>query len=167
MERSMPTLAKPLLIEPESPWGVDFYKELCRNRVAILSAVGFYAEHGLSAADVDPEADPTELEAEELREIAGALSVAAAASAVMPDRVLIASLHRVAKNPGLLLTRELPAPVEWAIASVYQRADEPPGTHWRDVAGDQLARSPGEVEQPTELNIANAACVVMEAIQQG
>src|SRR5436190_12574915 len=163
MERLMPTLAKPQLTEPESPWGVDFYKEICRNRVAILSAVAFDAEHGLSAADVDPEADPTELEAEELREIAGALSVAAAASAVMPDRVLVASLHRVVKNPELLLRRELPATVEWAIASVYQRGDETPGTHWRDIWGDQIARFPGEVEQPTEPNIANGARAAMEA----
>src|SRR4051794_1458734 len=164
MERSMPTLAKPQLIAPESPWALDFYKELCANRVAILSAVRFYAEHGLSA---DPATDPTEWEAEQLREIAGALSVAAAASAVMPDRVLVASLQRVANNPELLLTRELPATVEWAIASVYQRAQEAPGTHWRDVAGDQLARFPGEVEQPTTVNIAKAARVAMETLRQG
>jgi hypothetical protein len=36
-------------------------------------------------------------------------------------------------------------PVEWALAGDYQRGEEPPGTHWRDVWGDQVARFPGEV----------------------
>src|SRR6478672_10259975 len=75
----------------------------------------------------------------------------------MPTAVLVASLERVSKKPSLFLARELPQPVEWAIADDYQRGDEPLGTHWRDVWGDQVSTFPGEVEQPTELNIAKAA----------
>jgi hypothetical protein len=47
----MPTLARAQLTEPESPWGEPFdqmYKVLCRDRVPILTALGFYAEHDLS-----------------------------------------------------------------------------------------------------------------------
>jgi hypothetical protein len=83
----------------------------------------------------------------------------------MPAGVLVATLEKVSKHPGLFFGRELPASVEWAIACDYQRADEPPGTHWRDVWGDQLAGFPGEVEQPTELNIAKAAEAAIATIQ--
>src|SRR5579863_7586543 len=122
----MPTLSKAQLIETESPWGAAFdrmYLELCRDRVRILTALGFYAEHDL----LPPEehANPTQDEEEELRQIASALTVAAAASEAMPTGVLVATLLRVSKDPNLFFARELPQPVEWAIADDYQRGDEP------------------------------------------
>jgi len=165
----MPTLSKEQLTGPDSPWGAAFdqmYLGLCRDRVSILTALGFYAEHDLPPPEENPDANPTTNEEEELRQIASALTVAAAASAAMPAGVLAATLLKVSKNPGLFFTRDLPAPVEWAIACDYQRADEPPGTHWRDVWGDQVAAFPGEIEQPTELNIAKAAGATSERIQK-
>jgi hypothetical protein len=140
------------------------YLELCRDRVPILTALGFYAEHDLSPPEENSDAVPTKDEEEGLRQIASALTVAAAASAEMPIGVLVETLKKVSKNPGLFLPRELPQPVEWAIANDYQRGEEPPGTHWRDVWGDQT--SPGEVEEPTELNIAKAAHAAIERIQE-
>ena len=154
----MPTLPKPQLTERESPWEAPYdqmYAELCRDRAPILMALGFYAEHDLPPPDKNSTAPPTKDEGEELRQIGSALTVAAAASAEMSIGVLIETLKRVSKNPGLFLPRELPQPVEWAIAADYRRGEESPGTHWRDVWGDQT--SPREVEQPTELNIAKAA----------
>src|SRR5260221_9174712 len=142
----MPTIAKPQLIEAESPLQAPFdqmYLSLCRERVPILTALGFYTEHNLPPPDAN--AVPTKDEEEELRQIASALTVAAAASAVMPTRVLVATLKKVSKNPNLFFARELPQPVEWALADDYQRGDEPPGTHWRDVWGDQVAVFPGQV----------------------
>jgi hypothetical protein len=165
----MPTLSKAQLIEPESPWGAAFdrmYPELCRDRVSVLTAVGFYAEHDLAPPEENPGAIPTQDEEAELRQIAGALAVAAAASTVMPASVLVATLLAVSKKPGLFFTRELPAAVEWAIACDYQRGAEPPGTHWRDIRGDQVAAFPGEVEQPTEANIAKAALAATVTVQQ-
>ncbi|MEH2568847.1 hypothetical protein [Bradyrhizobium sp. AZCC 2289] len=156
----MPTLAKAQSIESDSPWGAAFdqmYLGLCRDRVSILIALGFYAEHDLPPPEENSDAIPTTNEEEELRQIASALTVAAAASAAMPAGVLAATRLTVSKNPGLFFTRELPAPVEWAIACDYQRGGEPPGTHWRDVWGDQVAAFPGEVEQLTDVNIAKAA----------
>jgi hypothetical protein len=164
----MPTLFKAQLTESESPWGAAFdqmYLELCRDRVPILTALGFYAEHDLSAPE-NSDAIPTKDEERELRQIASALTVAAAASEQMPPGVLVASLRKVSKEPSLFFTRELPQPVEWAIADDYQRGDEPPGTHWRDVWGDQVAAFPGEVEQPTELNVAKAARAAIATIQE-
>jgi hypothetical protein len=149
----MPTLSKAQLIEPESPWGAAFdrmYLELCRDRVSVLTAVGFYVEHDLAPPEENSGATPTQDEQTELRQIASALTVAAAASTVMPAGMLVATLLEVSKKPSLFFTRELPAPVEWAIACDYQRADEPAGTHWRDIWADQLAAFPGEIEQPTE-----------------
>ena len=84
----------------------------------------------------------------------------------MPTAVLVATLEKVSKKPSLFFARELPQPVEWAIADDYQRGDEPPGTHWRDVWGDQVATFPGEVEQPTDLNIAKAADAAIATIQK-
>src|SRR5258706_8523264 len=165
----MPTLARAQLTEPECPWGKPFdqiYQVLCRNRGPILTALGFYAEHDLSAPPVNSDVIPTKDEETELRQIASPLTIAAAASVAMPDAQLVATLKKVSNNPSLFLARELPAPVEWAIACDYQRSDEPPGTHWRDVWGDQLATFPGEVEEPTEANIAKAARAANARIQK-
>ena len=165
----MPTLSKPQLIEPKSPWGAAFdqiYLGLCLDRVSILTALGFYAEHDLPPPEENSDTIPTTDEAEELRQIASALTVAAAASATMPAGVLAATLLKVSKNPDLFFPRELPAPVEWAMACDYQRGDEPPGTHWRDVWGDQVAAFPGQIEQPTGLNIAKAARAALVSLQK-
>ena len=82
----------------------------------------------------------------------------------MSTAVLVATLLKVSKNANLFFRRELPAAVEWALACDYQRADEPPGTHWRDVWGDQVSSVPGEVEQPTQANIAKAARAALATI---
>jgi hypothetical protein len=44
--------------------------------------------------------------------------------------------------------------------------NEPQGTHWRDVWGDQVAAFPGEVEQPTDANISKAARAAIATIQE-
>src|SRR4051794_10161745 len=122
----MPTLSKAQLVESESPWGAGFdrmYLELCRDRIPILTTLTFYAKHDLPPPQENSKAVLTKDEEEELRQIASALTVAAAASATMPTGVLAATLLKVSKKPSLLLTRELPAPVEWAIACDYQRGD--------------------------------------------
>ena len=166
----MPTVSKAQLIEAESPWGAasdQMYLELCRDRIPILTALGFYAEHDLPPPQENSDAIPTKDEETELRQIAGALTVAAAASGIMSTAVLVATLLKVSKKPSLFFTRELPAPVEWAIACDYQRGNEPPGTHWRDIWGDQVALLPAQVEQPTEASITKAAACALEQMQNG
>jgi hypothetical protein len=142
------------------------YQELCRDRRPILTALGFYAKRDLPSPEEHSEGVPTTDEETELLPIAGALAAAAAASAVTPTAVLVATLQKVSKHPGLFLGRELPAAVEWTMACDYQRGDEQPGIHWRDVWGDQVAAFPGEVEQPTEANIAKAARAAIATIQE-
>jgi hypothetical protein len=165
----MPTIAKPQLSESESPWQAPFdqmYLELCRDRAPILTALGFYAEHNLPSPEENSDVLPTKGEEEEVRQIASALTVAAAAADAMPTGVLVATLEKVSKNPDLFFARDLPQPIEWAIADDYQRGDEPSGTHWRDVWGDQVSAFPGQVEQPTGLNIAKAANAALARIRR-
>ena len=102
----MPTLPKPELTEPESPWGAAYgqmYLELCRHRAPILTALGFYAEHDLPVPEENSSTIPTKDEEEELRQIASALTVAAAASATTPTGVLVATLQNISKQPSLFL----------------------------------------------------------------
>src|SRR5205823_14317569 len=143
------------------------YLVLCQDRASILTALGFYAEHDLVPPEENSDSVATKHEEEELRQIASALTLAAAASEMMPAGVMVATLEKVQSNPSLLLTGELPQPVEWEIAGHYQRGDESPGTHWRDVWGDQVAAFPGEVEQPTDANIKKAAASALEQMQNG
>src|SRR5260370_28736837 len=123
------------------------YLELCQNRVSILTDLGFYAERDLTPT-ASSDAVPTKDEEEELRQIASALTVAAAASEVIPARVLVATLKKVSRNPNLFFARELPQPVEWALAEDYQRGDALPGMHWRDVSGEHVPDFPGRCERP-------------------
>ena len=158
----MPTLGKPQLVETESAWGAPskrIFDELCQERIAILSALGFYEERGLPIPDAD--SDVTREEHEELNPIAGALICAAEAARTMPDAVLIASLDKVQAEPTSFSARKLPAEIEWAMACHYRRADENLATHWRDLWGDQL----GDVEKPAESNIQKAALAAIESIQ--
>jgi hypothetical protein len=156
----MPTLLKAQLTESESPWLETWdrmYRGLCLNRGPILTALGFYAEHDLLVPGIDLVGNPTQAEEAELRPIATALTIAAAASELMSSGTLIATLKKVSKSPSLFFSGQLPAAVEWEIACNYQRSDEKPATNWRDVWGDQPALFEGQVEVPTELNIARAA----------
>ena len=128
----MPTLYKPQLTERESPWGATYdqmHSELCRDRAPILTALGFYAEHDLVPPEENSASVATKDEEDELRQIASALTLAAVVSEMMPAGVMVATLEKVQSNPSLLLTGELPQPVEWKIAHHYQRGDEPAGTH--------------------------------------
>ena len=165
----MPTLAKPQLTESPSAWGAasdEMYFELCNTRIPILTALQFYKRRDLLPPDINSYAVLTKNEAEELWQIAGALAEAAESFGCMTTAVLVATLQTVIKNPNLFYKRELPAAVERVIARHYQRSDEAPGTHWRDVWGDQVSSFPGEVERPTEVNISKAARAALDTIQE-
>jgi hypothetical protein len=162
----MPTLAKAQLTEAESPWleiWDEMYRYLCRNRGPILTILGFYAEHDFPAPEVGSVDSPTQEEEAELQRIATALTNAAVASEAMTSRVLVATLKKVSKNPALFFSGQLPGAVDWIIARNYQRSEEKPATHWRDVWGDQPAHFEGQVEAPTKANISRAA---ISAIRQ-
>jgi hypothetical protein len=159
----MPTLAKPELAERESPWVIEsdrFFQELWLNRVPILKALGFYDERNLQPGEDESKALVQDEETE-IKSIAGALTVAAGASEVLPPAKLIATLKQVAKEPNLLKSGLLPEDVEWAIARVYQRSDEKPGTHWQDIWIRKLAFPKGQAQKPEDSNIARAALAAL------
>jgi hypothetical protein len=157
----MPTLAKPELIERESPWLEEFdrfYQELCLNKVRILESLGYYEENDLPVPKLDQAGELSEEEEEEeIKPIARALTVAAGASQVLPGAKLLATLKRVSKDPACWQQGRFPEEVELAIARTYQRGDENPGTHWYDVWRGKLAFPEEQIEVPTDLNIAKAA----------
>jgi hypothetical protein len=164
----MPTLSKAQLIQRESPWqnaSDRIYQELCRNRVPILVSLGYYKEHNLPVPEADPPEALSQDEETEIKPIAGALSVAAGASQVLPRGELIATLKRVSKEPCLLRQGQLPEEVEWAIARSYQRLDELPGTHWYDVWHGKVAFPKGKVEVPTDHNITKGALAALGLAQ--
>jgi hypothetical protein len=166
--RAMPTLAKPELIERESPWLEQsewFYRKLCRKKVPILTSLGYYDERNLSVPEAGQEEALCQDEEAEIKPLATALTLAAAASEVLPRAVLIASLRRVSKEPSSWRRCRLPEEVELAIARTYQRCDEEPGTHWYDVWRGKLAFPEGKVEVPTDVNIAAAALAATGRIQ--
>ena len=68
----------------------------------------------------------------------------------MPTAVLVATLLKVSKNPSPFFKRELPAACRMGDRVRLSARRRAPGTHWRDVWGDQVSSVPGEVEQPTE-----------------
>lgn len=161
----MPTLSKARLTECESPWLETWdrmHQYLSPNKVPILTALGFYAEHDLPNPEADSAGSLTVDEKAELGAIATALTIAAVASDAMPTAVLIATLHKVSSCPLLFFSGQLPAAVEWEIAGNYQRGCEKPATHWRDVWGNQLE---GDVEVPTQPNITRAALSAIDSIQ--
>jgi hypothetical protein len=165
----MPTLAKPELIERESPWLEEFdrfYQELCLNKVRILESLGYYEENDLPVPKLDQAGELSEEEEEEeIKPIARALTVAAGASQVLPGAKLLATLKRVSKDPACWQQGRFPEEVELAIARTYQRGDENPGTHWYDVWRGKLAFPEEQIEVPTDLNIAKAALAAVGPIR--
>jgi hypothetical protein len=164
----MPTLYKAKLTESETPWLESWdriYWELLPKSVPILTLLGFYAERDLPIPDADPARDLTNDEKTELGRIATSLTIAAAASEAMPIGVLIATLKKVSDNPSLFFSGQLSGEVEWVIARNYRRSDEKAAANWRDVWGNQPPQFEGQIEVPTEDNIARAALSAVSRIQ--
>lgn len=164
----MPTLSKPELIQRESPWLNEsdrFYEELCSNKVPILVSLGYYEERNLPVPEENQPGALAPDEETELKAIAGVLTVAAAESEVLPRAAWLATLKRVSKEPCLWRSGRLPEEVERVIARNYQRRDETPGTHWQDISGGGLAFPKGQVEVPSDLNIARAAVAAIGRAQ--
>jgi hypothetical protein len=163
----MPTLYKAELTEPEPPMKemVDrMSKETEANARAILDALGYYAERDLK---IPPkERKLTEEEKIELDPIVNALIDAAVASVLMKDGVLISTLKKVAKNPSLFFTGELPAAVQWQMAISYQRDDEKLGTFAMDIWGSEQTICAYPLERPTEANIKKSAEAAIDRVEK-
>jgi hypothetical protein len=163
----MPTIHKAQLTEPETPmldiWDRVF-KGLKPNARAILNSLGYYAERDLQIPS--QQSALTKEEEEELKPIARALMEAAIKSVQMKDGVLVTTLDKVAKNPLLFFGSQLPAAVQWQMATDYQRADEQPGTFGMDIWGDEQTGCTHPLETPTEANITKAAEAARRRVEE-
>jgi hypothetical protein len=167
-EPEMSTLYKPEMTETAKPW-LDIWNcvhtALLPKARLILSHLGYYSKR-----DEPKPNDDVELaveENEELVRIISALTVAAVLSDVMTEGKLVATLQRVAKDPDLFFSNELPAVVQWEIASDYQRDQEKPGRFSLDIWGStETTFTAYSLEKPTPANIARAADAAANRIQE-
>ncbi len=133
----------------------DIASGLAPHRDEILELVGF-AEEYRGFDDIAGE-DPDSL----LDEIVGALAKAAAVAVdetPTPTNQLVANIKAIISNPAHVHEKrgQLDPTTVSAIARLYQRSDERPGTHWGDISGDSGV-------SPSAANVRAAAARALEA----
>jgi hypothetical protein len=165
----MPTLYKPQLTEAATPmlevWA-RMLEGLYPRARAILAELGYYTEHDLKIPGLERDGELTKDEQDELSPIVRALMDAAIISEAMPERILLATLEKVAKDPSRYFSGELPAAVQWEIAADYQRGDETPGTFGMDVWGDEQTRCTYALETPSKSSIKKATEAAIRRIEE-
>jgi hypothetical protein len=168
-DQCMPTLYKPQLTEAATPmlevWA-RMSKGLYPQGRAILAKLDYYAARDLEVPGPERDGKLTKDEEDELSPIVRALMEAAIISEAMPERILLATLKRVAKKPSCFFSGELPAAVQWEIAADYRRGDEKPGTFGMDVWGDEQTRCSYPLETPRESAIKKAAEAAIRRIEE-
>jgi hypothetical protein len=136
----------------------DFmYQGLEPHAAEILHPTGFYERHDL---ELPPGSGKRQLERQEkaaIESIASKLTIAAHSSHDASAGIVRAWLRKIARNPALFRSRDLPPAVHRLITSNYRRGDEAPGTHLVDVFGRGRVRFNAKPRQPTGANIARAA----------
>lgn len=157
----MPTHHKAQLEESATPMlGIWEYIaiELYSRARTILAELNYYAQRDLADPSSEESGELTEDEKEELGRLVRVLMDAAIASEAMPDRVLIATLRKIARDPSCFCLVETPAAVQWEMAADYKRGDEKPGTFALDIWGSEQTRCDAyRIETPAEPNIRRAA----------
>ena len=121
----------------------------------ILDALRYYSRRDLQIPTM--ESPLTNDEKLELDPIIGALVEAAVTNLRMKDRIVVATLGKVAKNPSLFFDEDLPGVVEAELAVDYQRDSEKRGTFSPDICGNERTISGYPFQKPTEANIKKAA----------
>jgi hypothetical protein len=129
----------------------------------ILAMLDFYArkDHELPSADMPL----TPEEEEELTPIISALTIAADRIEQMRNNVLAATLAHVATEPSHSHLSELPAAVQWELASHIRRKDEAPGTYAMDIWGTDQTGVPYVFGPPTAKNLGRAAELALHQVQ--
>ena len=156
----MPTSYSMHAYRPAPSWRSTWdsmYSKLEPLAVEILEPTGFYERYDL---DVPEMIEGRQLGAEEkdaIRSVATALTIAADAAHRTPPGIVRVWLDRIAKNPALFRSEQLPPEVHWQIASCYRRASEPPGTHLQDVWGRRRVRFESRARRASLPRIARAA----------
>jgi len=165
----MPTRYKAEAYQPAPAWLFiwnDMYSELEGDAVAILQPTGFYAAHDIVVPAIVEGRKIGSEESAAIGRIATALTIAADGAHRTAPGVVAVWLERVARNPTLFRSRQLPPEVHWVIASNYRRHLEAPGTHLQDVHSPRRVRFEAKPRRPTSLNIARAARMARNSLRR-
>jgi len=133
------------------------YSKLEPLAVEILEPTGFYERYDLDIPEVIEGRRLGIEEKDAIERIATALTIAADAAHRTPPGIVRAWLDRIAQNPALFRSEQLPPEVHWQIASCYRRGSERPGTHLQDVWGRRRVRFETRARRATLPRIAQAA----------
>jgi hypothetical protein len=165
----MPTRYKAEAYQPAPAWLSiwDYmYAELERDAVSILQPTGFYDAHDI---DVLSRVEAGKISSEESAAIgciATALTIAADGAHRTAPGIVVAWLKRVASDPALLRSRQIPPEVHWLIAANYRRHLEAPGTHLQDLYSRRRVRFEAKARRPTSHNIARAARIAADTFRR-
>ncbi len=144
----MPTRRKPQLTHQSAEYArisQRFHDELLARERVILERAGFYKEFGdPDDASYTGRNAASELICELAGLLATALTIRLDAGYKAPSRV-IATLKAIIKNPKLALSDATEPEARGALAAVYQRENEPPGTFWFDIFEPEFGRDPEEL----------------------
>jgi len=151
-ETSVPTRYRMHAYRPAPGWlstWDSMYSKLEPLAVEILEPTGFYERYDIEIPEIIEGRALCVEEKDAIGRIATALTIAADAAHRTPPGIVAAWLDRIAENPALFRSEQLPPEVDWQIASCYRRGSERPGTHVQDVWGRRRADSkPGPDEPP-------------------
>jgi hypothetical protein len=141
----------------------DIYSALLPHVVSILQPTGFYGKHDIELRPASPNRLLESEERATIGAIATALTVAVNISHCTPPGVARAWLARIADQPALSGSGELPPEVHWAVVANYCRGSEPRGPHLQDVFGRRRVRFEAAARRPSARDLAKAARRALEA----
>lgn len=133
------------------------YSKLEPDAVQLLKPTGFYERYDIELPDMVERRKLRIEEKDAIGRIATALTIAADAAHRTPPGIVAAWLNRIAKNPLLFRSEQLPPEVRWQIASCYKRGSERPGTHVQDVWDRRRVQFEAKAQRATKPRIARAA----------
>ena len=116
----MPTRYSMHAYRPAPSWGStwDFmYSKLEPLAVEILAPTGFYERYDIEVPDEVKDRKLNIEEKDAIGRIATALTIAADVAHRTPPGIVAAWLDRIAKNPALFRSEQLPPEVHWQIAT--------------------------------------------------
>ena len=142
------------------------YSKLEPFAVQILEPTGFYERYDIEISDVVKDRKLGNEEKDAIGRIATALTIAADAAHRTPLGIVAAWLDRIAVNPALFRSEQLPPEVHWQIASCYRRGSERPGTHLQDVWGRRRVRFEARARRASLPRIARAARLAAASLRR-
>ena len=165
----MPTRYRMQAYRPAPGWlstWDSMYSKLEPLAVEILEPTGFYARYDVEIPEmIEGRALGVE-EKDAIERIATALTIAADAAHRTPPGIVAAWLDRIAENPALFRSEQLPPEVDWQIASCYRRGSERPGTHVQDVWGRRRVRFEARARRASLPRIARAARLAAASLRR-